>query len=42
MTFGFLFLPLLVIAKHHGNIQRLLSGTENRFGRRSDPGKAQA
>jgi len=42
MTFGFLFLPLLVIVKHHGNIQRLLSGTENRFGRRSDPGKAQA
>ena len=42
MTFGFLFLPLLVIVKHHGNIQRLLSGTENRFGRRADAGKASA
>src|SRR5438874_2533469 len=39
-TFGFLFLPLLVIVKHHGNIQRLLSGTENRFGRPADAGKA--
>lgn len=41
-TFGFVFLPLLVIVKHHGNIQRLLSGTENRFGRRADAGKASA
>lgn len=40
MTFGFLFLPALVIAKHHANIQRLLSGTENRFGRRAAAGKA--
>ena len=32
MAFGFLFLPALVIAKHHGNIGRLLSGTDNRFG----------
>ena len=40
MTFGFLFLPALVIAKHHANIRRLLSGTENRFGRRADAGKA--
>lgn len=30
---GFLFIPLLVIAKHHANIRRLLSGTESRFGR---------
>jgi glycerol-3-phosphate acyltransferase PlsY len=30
---GFLFIPLLIIAKHHQNIRRLLSGTENRFGR---------
>jgi glycerol-3-phosphate acyltransferase PlsY len=42
MTFGFLFLPALVIAKHHANIQRLLSGTENRIGRRADAGKARA
>lgn len=42
LTFGFLFLPLLVIVKHHGNIQRLLSGTENRFGRRTNAGKASA
>ncbi len=31
---GFLFIPLLIIAKHHQNIRRLLSGTENRFGKR--------
>jgi len=31
---GFLFIPLLIIAKHHQNIRRLLSGTENRFGTR--------
>lgn len=42
MTFGFLFLPALVIAKHHANIRRLLSGTENRFGRRAAAGKAGA
>lgn len=42
LTFGFLFLPLLVILKHHGNIHRLLSGTENRFGRSANAGKAQA
>ena len=39
VAFGFVFLPLLVIVKHHGNIRRLASGTESRFG--SKP-KAQA
>lgn len=29
---GFLFIPLLVILKHHANITRLISGTESRFG----------
>ena len=32
VIFGFLLLSLLVIAKHHSNIRRLLAGTENRFG----------
>jgi len=32
VVFGFLFIPLLVIVKHHENIRRLLSGTEGRFG----------
>ncbi len=31
---AFLFIPLLVIAKHHANIRRLLAGTESRFGSR--------
>ena len=26
-------LPLIVIAKHHANIRRLLAGTEYRFGK---------
>jgi acyl phosphate:glycerol-3-phosphate acyltransferase len=30
--FGYIFIPVLVIAKHHANIRRLLSGTESRFG----------
>lgn len=34
VTVGFLFIPLLIIVKHHQNIRRLLSGTENRFGSR--------
>lgn len=29
---GFFFIPALVIVKHEGNIRRLLSGTESRFG----------
>jgi len=32
VVFGFLFIPLLIIVKHHGNIRRLMSGTESRFG----------
>jgi acyl phosphate:glycerol-3-phosphate acyltransferase len=31
---GLLFIPALIIIKHHQNIRRLLSGTENRFGSR--------
>jgi glycerol-3-phosphate acyltransferase PlsY len=31
MKFGFLFIPLLIILKHHGNIRRLMNGTESRF-----------
>ena len=31
---GLVFLAVLVIAKHHQNIQRLLNGTESRFGSR--------
>jgi glycerol-3-phosphate acyltransferase PlsY len=30
--FGFLFIPALIIVKHHGNIRRLMNGTESRFG----------
>ncbi|QHN02304.1 glycerol-3-phosphate 1-O-acyltransferase PlsY [Granulicella sp. WH15] len=29
---GFLFIPLLIVVKHHQNIRRLLAGTESRFG----------
>lgn len=38
---GVIFLALLVIAKHHANITRLMQGTENRFGRKksSNPDK---
>jgi glycerol-3-phosphate acyltransferase PlsY len=31
---GLVFIPLLVIIKHHENIRRLLSGTESRFGKK--------
>lgn len=31
---GYILIPLIVIAKHHQNIRRLLRGTENRFGSR--------
>jgi glycerol-3-phosphate acyltransferase PlsY len=30
---GWIFIPLLIIVKHHQNIRRLLSGTESRFGK---------
>ncbi len=40
VIFGFLFIPLLIVLKHHGNIRRLLSGTESRFGSKSGPGTA--
>jgi len=33
VIFGFLFIPALIILKHHANIGRLFAGTENRFGR---------
>jgi glycerol-3-phosphate acyltransferase PlsY len=42
VIFGFLFIPLLVIIKHHDNIRRLLRGTESRFGSRPAAGKAGA
>jgi glycerol-3-phosphate acyltransferase PlsY len=32
VLFGFCFIPLVVILKHHANIRRLLAGTESRFG----------
>ena len=34
---GLLFIPLLVIVKHHQNIARLVAGTESRFGTRKVP-----
>ena len=34
---GFLFIPLLIIIKHHENIRRLIAGTESRFGSRKVP-----
>src|ERR1035441_2164917 len=40
VVFGFLFIPLLVIVKHHGNIRRLLSGTESRLGSKREAGTA--
>jgi len=40
VIFGFLFIPLLIVVKHHGNIRRLLSGTESRFGAKLGPGTA--
>jgi glycerol-3-phosphate acyltransferase PlsY len=48
VLFGFIFIPLLVIVKHHANIGRLLAGTESRFGSKkktnesNDSGKAPA
>ena len=37
VVFGFVFIPALIIVKHHGNIRRLLNGTESRFGKKSGP-----
>jgi glycerol-3-phosphate acyltransferase PlsY len=31
---GLIFIPLLVILKHHENIRRLVAGTESRFGKK--------
>jgi glycerol-3-phosphate acyltransferase PlsY len=31
-VFGNILIPMLIIAKHHSNIRRLLAGTESRFG----------
>jgi glycerol-3-phosphate acyltransferase PlsY len=45
VIFGFLFIPVLIIVKHHANIRRLLSGTESRFSVRAakaEAGKADA
>ena len=33
---GLLFIPLLVVAKHHQNIRRLLNGTEHTFSKKKD------
>ena len=38
---GYCFIALLVIAKHHANIGRLLHGTESRFGRKASGTAAQ-
>jgi acyl phosphate:glycerol-3-phosphate acyltransferase len=40
--FGFLFIPALVIVKHHENIARLMKGTESRFGSKPGAGKVVA
>lgn len=40
VIFGFLFIPALIIVKHHGNIRRLMSGTESQFSVRSSAAKA--
>jgi glycerol-3-phosphate acyltransferase PlsY len=44
VKFGFIFIPLLIIVKHHGNIRRLMNGTESRFrvGSGSGTGEAEA
>jgi glycerol-3-phosphate acyltransferase PlsY len=42
VVFGFLFIPLLVIVKHHENIRRLLNGTESRFGSKSSTATGKA
>jgi glycerol-3-phosphate acyltransferase PlsY len=41
LALGFMSIAsLLIIVKHHGNIRRLLAGTENRFGSRLKAGPA--
>jgi glycerol-3-phosphate acyltransferase PlsY len=40
VVFGFVFIPLLIIVKHHENIRRLLNGTESRFGGKPRQGTA--
>ena len=42
VKFGFLFIPLLIILKHHGNIRRLMNGTESRFRAGSGTGTGEA
>ena len=37
---GVFFVALLVIVKHHANLQRLVAGTENRFGSKKAAGEA--
>ncbi len=39
---GYWFIAILVIAKHHANIARLLHGTESRFGKKTAADKAVA
>jgi glycerol-3-phosphate acyltransferase PlsY len=39
---GLIFIAVLVIVKHHGNIARLLKGTESRFSSKPVSGKAPA
>jgi acyl phosphate:glycerol-3-phosphate acyltransferase len=40
--FGFLFIPALIIVKHHENIARLMRGAESRFGSKPGAGKVAA
>jgi len=44
VKFGFVFISILIIVKHHDNIRRLMNGTESRFGVKSasESGEAEA